>query len=119
MKILKRILAVIVGYILVSLINMGIVLTVFGEFAGNIFLVILMVSLIVPVTSYLLIKLLLKALGQQTKTVVYLVLILVLLANGANAIFGLGVEPLYYKLFYMVILSLSVVVGVKKLFVVS
>ncbi len=110
LHVLKILAAVISGYMTLTLINMGTVLLMFPApgfretaLASTTVMVLVEVA-IIAVTSFIIGKGLLRLFKFQTRIPLYFTLGLVICVTGLNIYLGQSVEPLWYKLVYLVVL---------------
>ncbi len=114
-SVLRSLGVVIIGYLLFSLVNMGLVLLFFnGDFKPAAFLVILTLLIIVPLSTYFFIRFIFWLVKRNGAIHTCIILALVGLVTLFNIYLGISLEPLYYKLVYLTLVITSGLLAVKK-----
>jgi hypothetical protein len=106
---------VIVGYLLISLVNMGTVVLFFYErVLASVYILFPLQLLIIAPTSYGIGYLLTKWFNPENSIPVYILAGLVTIVIAINIISDVSLEPLWYKISYLVIVIPALILSNKK-----
>ncbi len=94
---------------------MGLVLLFFNGNHSSALVVISVLVLVIPITTYFIIKTIFQIIKQNQNIIAYIIFALVLIATIANIILAVSLEPLYYKINYISLLAISTFYTIWKL----
>ncbi|MEP5612668.1 MAG: hypothetical protein ABJP45_10485 [Cyclobacteriaceae bacterium] len=113
---LRSIAAIFVGYLLFTLVNMGLVMLLFyNRTPPSTVIILLALVVAIPITSFYWIKIISMIAKGSTHVHSIIVICIVAIVTGINMYLGVSLEPFSYKIAYLLLIIGSVAFSIRKL----